>query len=255
MTRDLCGAVGSLVMDPYHLPGLQKWLPPKEQLCAKLGIDPAKKNMILATRWTYADRDPKTAIPEAMTKQGRAANELPEVQKRIDMCLQGRKDWLEVIELLNRRFGGEWNVILKVHPGEKPDEYRQFIAQRGLNTPVILDGYMVEMLPHMDLLLHCASTTALEAHYLGIPAFNYKDPDPTALPISRLSPLCKDFAELAEAMENVDLGRSNADLDVLRALEKRILRCHRWQGLLAGGQAHRRTGPVHGHHADALPGG
>ena len=94
------------------------------------------------------------------------------------MCLQGRKDWLEVIELLNRRFGGEWNVILKVHPGEKPDEYRQFIAQRGLNTPVILDGYMVEMLPHMDLLLHCASTTALEAHYLGIPAFNYKDPDP-----------------------------------------------------------------------------
>lgn len=220
MTPDLSGAVGSLVMDPYNLPNLQKWLPPKEEMCRKLGIDPNKKNMILATRWTYADRDPKTAIPEALTKEGRAANEIPEVKKRIDMCLQGRKDWLELIKLLHGRFGDEWNIILKVHPGEKPDEYKNFIAARNLNTPVILDGYMVEILPHMDLLLHCASTTSMEAHYLGIPAFGYKDPDPNALPISRLTPLCDSFEELATAIDNVELGRSNADMDVLSMMEK-----------------------------------
>jgi hypothetical protein len=219
MPRRLTDAVGSLVLAPYHLP-LKDWFPPKAEFCRRLGISPDKKIMLLATRWTYADRDPRTAVPEALGEDGQPANRLPEVAQRIEQCVEGRRQWIELARRLYRDYGDRFNLVLKVHPGEKPETYQRAFEQAGMNIPVILQDYMVEVLNYVDLLLHAGSTTAMEAHFLGIPSLNYKDPNPEALPISRLVPRAEDYRGLRRLIDQTPLGVSNADPEVVELLER-----------------------------------
>jgi len=213
-------AVGCMLMDPYFIPNLREKLPRREEFCGNHGIDPAKKNMLWATRWTKADRDPEGAVPEALFGKNKSGQAIPEIKRRVEQDIKCRLGWLRAIHELYQGIGDQWNFIVKVHPGEKAEAYLEFFAKNGLNIPVILDGYMVEILPQIDLLVHAGSNTALEAHSLGIPSVSYLNPDPAWTPIARVAPAVDTTEQLAQAIAGIQLGRSNADREMIAVLEK-----------------------------------
>ena len=85
---------------------------------------------------------------------------------------------------------------------------------------MILDGYMVEILNYVDLLIHAGSTTALEAHFMNIPSLSFWNPAPERSPISGIAPRSSTFEELDRLISEVQPGQSNADPEVVAALER-----------------------------------
>ncbi len=223
MPRAECKAVGAMSMDPYFIPNLDEVFPSKEVFCERIGISAHKKIMLFASRYCYADReDPETAIPEALGKQGLSADSAPEVNRIINLDKAGRKLWLDYIKQLYNNKNDEWEFILKVHPGEKADEYVEYFRENNLHIPVVLEGHMVEMLNYIDLLIHATSTTALEAHLLNIPSINLCDQEPDASPLVTLSPIAKSFDDLDILISNIDLKCSNANKNNVAKLENEL---------------------------------
>lgn len=220
MPSDSCKAVGSTFMDPYFIPNLESVLPGKEEFCKKLGLSPGKKIMLLASRWTYADRDPKFAVPEAVSKKGQRADSVPEVKRRIIEYKEGRRKWLEGIKRLYKKRSNDWSFVFKVHPGEKSIAYQKYFQENDMHIPIILEGYMVELLNYVDLLVHAGSTTGLEAHFKNIPSISFCDPDPDKFPVAKLAPITSTFDELDSLISNIYLGQSNADKEVVALVER-----------------------------------
>lgn len=219
MPPDRCQVVGAMTFDPYFLPELSRFMPGRGAFCRQLGLDPAKKIMLLLTPWTYADRDPGAAIPEA---KGAAADDgaTAEIQRTMALHKDGRRGWLEFLEALYHDKGRDWNLILKVHPGERAEAYGEFFRARGLDIKLVVSGYVVEMLNHADLLVHAGSTTAIEAHFLGKPSLAYWVKAPQNSPIYQLTPHANSFEEFEALFQGLDLTRGNADEAVIASLEK-----------------------------------
>ncbi|QLA17053.1 hypothetical protein [Desulfolutivibrio sulfoxidireducens] len=239
MPRQAVHDVGAMLFDIYLNGALAPHLPPREDFRARHGLDPGKKNMVFCARWAHADRDPKNAIPESTFQtKGQAVDE--RVVAYIAMCQKGRRVWLEALDRLYRERGDRWNFIFRPHPGELMEPYVTHFQAKGMHVPVILDDFMPIMLNHMDLVIHAASTTALEAHFLGIPAINFADPEPAYLPVSRLSPRCDDYESLVQCIDSVEPGRSNADTTVLAEIQ----RSH--YGAMDGQACRRAAEVIHG---------
>jgi len=220
MPGEGCKAVGAMCMDPYFIPNINKIFPNRDDFCKKLDITAHKKIMLFASRFGYADRgNSEVAIPEAFGKLGLSADSVPEVTRIIDLDTSGRKLWLDCIKQLYNNRKDEWQFILKVHPGEKKDEYVKYFRENNLHIPVVLEGHMVEMLNYIDLLIHATSTTALEAHLLNIPSISLCDDDLGESPLVTLSPVAKTFDEFDHLVSNTKLGCSNADIRNVTQLE------------------------------------
>lgn len=219
MPRESCKSIGGMSMDPYFIPNLEQGFPGKEEFCQRLGLSSSKKIMLFASRWCYADRDPGTAIPEAISQPGQRADSVPGVKNILNVDRAGRKLWLEGITQLFKKRGDDWNFILKVHPGEKSDTYINYFQENNMHIPVILEGYMVELFKYVDLLIHAGSTTAIEAHLKNIPSISFCNDDPEIHPLVKLSPVATGIEKLNSLISDIELGHSNANTDIIMQLE------------------------------------
>jgi len=215
MPQEATISVGAMLFDIYRMGSLSPYLPSREAYFERHGLDPEKPVMIFCARWAHADRDPATAIPESARKKGRPERVDPMVEAYVGMCKKGRAIWLDALDRLYGEMGDRWNFIMRPHPGERVEAYTAHFKERGMNVPVIMDEYMPALLSYVDLIIHAGSTTALEGHFLSIPALSFADPAPGYLPISRLSPSCQEYGDLKKLINGVELGRSNADEAVI----------------------------------------
>lgn len=206
MPSSRCLAVGAMQFDSYLEPAMDNVARDRENLFQELGLDHNKKLVVMATAWSYADRDPRTAVPEAKALENKAQDIMA---RTVEASRTGRKEWKVLIESFCRDYATEWNVLIKVHPGEKIEAYQDFINERYLPAKVIQGGYMREILPHADLLINAGSTTSLEAHCLGVPTIAYWI-DPTIdHPLYKLTEYANDYEKFKTIFQDMTFGESN----------------------------------------------
>ncbi len=160
-----------------------------------------KKTVLCAAAWDYADRTPQYSIPEVSLGS-------PLHAEHYWRCRKGRDLWIKEILKAVEKYP-DWHFILKVHPAELPFEYRKVFGDK---VEVIHMTKAVEALTTADVLIHAGSTMAVEAHLWDIPAFRLGGDDNH--PLAGVSP------EINEIDLSVELGKSNADTNVIKYLEK-----------------------------------
>ncbi|NDV20648.1 hypothetical protein GO013_14650 [Pseudodesulfovibrio sp. JC047] len=198
-------AVGAMTFDIYDQHSLNELFPDRKTVFDQLDLDLDKKLLIMASPWSYADRQAETAIPEA----GSAAHKLlAHSQKIIDEAQEGRAAWFAFMRHFCHDFSDEWNVLLKVHPGERIEAYDTFIADNHLPIKTICDGYMIEILRHCDMLLHAGSTTSVEAHLLGIPSIAYWVQEGSRHPLHQLTPIVNTYEDFLTFFSETPLHTS-----------------------------------------------
>jgi surface carbohydrate biosynthesis protein len=201
LNRRGCGfpvkACGSFAVDIYHK-NLDEFRG-REAFNEKHGLDPKKSNLLIGSSWGFADSAPDLQIDEikAYSKED-----------------EGKQKYIELIQVLKQE--AKFNLILRPHPGIDIAEYKK------LGVPIDTESTATELLCNCDALIHSGSTMAIEAHLLGLPAYQYGDVNrkfttnwfqtPNS-PLSKVSPYLKDTDDI-----QVGMG-SNADEKVLKELE------------------------------------
>ena len=180
----------------------------KQSFKQKYGFKHAK-TVLIACPWGFADSAPDLNIDET-------------VNARKD--IEGRAKHIAMIKELKEKIGDKWNLLITLHPGVLPEEYKAAFP----DIPIDTDRSSIELLTHCDALIHSGSTMGMEMHMLKKPAFQYQDVNckltagwwlKTGTPLSKVSPSFETVDALAEAI----LGskkKSNANLDSIKELEE-----------------------------------
>ena len=195
-------SVGALAVDAYFNKDLRGEFIHREVFAQKLGIDPKKKTVLVGSSWGFADSAPDLRIEETNTYFHED---------------EGRDNYIAFIKELKKKLN--WNVVLRPHPGVDITEYK-----KQLDVPIETEMPAIEMLCNCDLLIHSGSTMAMEAHFIGIPAYQFGDVNrkftnnwfqKPESPLSKISPhiTCVD-----DMLKEEYKRESNADKDVLNIL-------------------------------------
>ena len=191
-------SVGGIGFDQYFLP------PPPDKIPRT-----DKKRLMFATGFAYADRNPEYSVPEA----------LPDDPLHKDMVmadLKGRSAWFKLIKKFWAEYGDEWEIWIKMHPGEKEEVYKAVLGGIVAYCPHLP---AVRAIPYVDLVVHAGSTMAYEAHLLKKPAINLNNVCQDVI-VSKISPNVNTFEELANAIATTDLTKSNADASIIEIMER-----------------------------------
>jgi len=190
---------GSFAVDIYHKDLAE--FRNREAFNQKHGLDPQKSNILIGSSWGFADSAPDLQIEEMRS------------YSKEDI---GKQEYIKLIQTLKSE--GKYNIVLRPHPGIKLDDYET------LGVPIDTESTATEVLCNCDLLIHSGSTMAIEAHFLGIPAFQYGDVNrefttnwfqtPNS-PLSKVSPYLNNTDDIVKV---VGMG-SNADEKVLKELQ------------------------------------
>ena len=197
-------SVGALVFDPYFLPK-----PP-------IVKETDKKTMLWATGFVYADRHPDYCAPEVDMGDHRH-------RKWWRQCREGRARYIDAIKELQLELGDTWHFAIRIKAGESPVEYQ---ARLGNTVKFCPAEPTVASLTRADLVIHAGSTMAYEAHlmdiptisYMGYPVIGYEGKSSEYLPL-HIAPKAQTMDKLWNLVKKVELGKSNADLDVIKQLE------------------------------------
>jgi CDP-glycerol glycerophosphotransferase len=111
-------------------------------------------------------------------------------------------DFERLISVLEKKFGGEWYICLRVHPqlsAEMAEHSQDFKIDRILD--VSKDDDMYDLLPAMDALITDYSSVAMDASFGDIPVFIYAD-DIEQYTINRGSLLWNIHLDLREDVKN-----------------------------------------------------
>lgn len=190
----------------------------KVKACGAFAFDPyfkttpfrntEKKTILFATGFSTADCRSEyceCGLPEESTYH-------EEIYK---LHSESRAAWIDAIRKLHDKHGDEWDIHLKVRPGEMLGEYRDRLP----SDVKILDISMPssEALQNADILVHSGSTMAIEAHLMSMPSFNFcnVNPDPV---LSIASPRPENANDLIYRLEETDVYESNIDEGVLEHL-------------------------------------
>lgn len=88
------------------------------------------------------------------------------------------EEYIEVMEELAWALKQQkLNLVIRPHPSESSERW-QVIARRNDNVFVEYEGSVTAWILGSRALIHFKSTTALEAHYLGVPCVTYTPPVP-----------------------------------------------------------------------------
>lgn len=191
-------ACGALPMDVY-------FLPPKP-------VRPAgRRNIVLATGWGHADRNPLYNVPEAPPGS-------PIHADAYNRHRAGRTAWIEMMEKLRAALPND-ELIIRLKTGEYPTEYG---AKLGDKVKIAHPCSTRTVLSHTDLLIHAGSTMAIEAHLMGVPALSFlgDDNQTKGYHYPHVSPNFTDADELVEAVKRIDFSVPNANVDAIKQLEK-----------------------------------
>jgi hypothetical protein len=168
-----------------------------------------RKTVMVSCPWGFADSAPDLNIDET-------------VKARKD--IEGRQKHIDMIKALKEKIHNKWNILVSMHPGVAPEEYKAQLP----DIPIDTDRSSVELLCHCDALIHSGSTMGIGMHMLDKPAFQYQDVNckltagwwlKTGTPLSKVSPGFEDVEKLAEAVLNCE-PKSNASLEAIKELEE-----------------------------------
>jgi len=187
--------IGGIAFDPYF--------PIKK----REANNPGKKHLVLAASWDYADRTSAFSVPEAPFGS-------PLHKYYFDKGREGRMLWIDEILDCYDDLKDEWDITLKTHPVEAAAEYEHYFKDTDIK--VIQLPSARETLEHTDLLVHPASTMAIEAHLMGIPALRFGNCGNKGYLLASVSTGIKSLREVNDAT----LGKSNANQDVIDQLSK-----------------------------------
>lgn len=212
-------AVGALVFDPYFLPR-----PP-------IVKEKDKKTILFATGFCYADRQPDYCAPEVDLND-------PRHRKWWRQCREGRWRYIEVIKELYDGMKDHWHFAIRLKPGEAPEEYAKILGKDIRFCP---SEPTVASLMRSDLIIHAGSTMAYEAHlmniptisYWGYPVIGYEGKTEEYLPL-HIAPQTQTVDDLLLRIATTPLGKSNANLKIIKQLEKE------YYGTVDG-KAHKRA--------------
>lgn len=110
---------------------------PREAVCLRLGLDRSRQTLLIATT-VFRNPERRAAFMGAIL---RAARRL-----------------------------GQLNIVVKVHPREDTEPYRDLLREEGAgDAPVVADFPVPELLHACDLLVSSYSTMTLEALIVGTP--------------------------------------------------------------------------------------
>jgi hypothetical protein len=118
----------------------------------------------------------------------------------------------EMMRKVISHYGDDFVYMVRIHAGESPEFYKGIDDRLMWNTLPSQHG-----LDDIDVLVHCGSTMAYEAHLRGIPAFNYAN-KMQDLNIAEISPCTNDANTLISMLDNVDITQSNADKQKIETL-------------------------------------
>lgn len=176
--------IGGIAFDQYFFP----FKGPKSK----------KPTILMATGFSYADRNPEFAIPEAMCDEELHA-------KWVMRGREGRSSWIRMIKMVSAYHGEKYDINILPHPGERHEAYEACL--RGVGKVIKSSSAFLEV-NLSDIIVHAGSTIGYEAHLTGKPAFNYKNVCDDVI-TSKVSPNIDDPLKLLEAIEKVKPG-SNA---------------------------------------------
>lgn len=195
---DKAVVIGGIAFDQYFLPAFPEKIERTQ-----------KKRVLFATGFAYADRNPQYSMPEAKPED-------PLHQEMVQIDSTARSKWFALIKRFWAEHGNDWEVWVKMHPGERVEVYQAVLR----DTVTICPNYPpVRALRYADVLVHAGSTMAYEAHLMNIPAFNLNNICQDVV-VSKISPNISSFEELANALQTVEFGRSNADKQITESLER-----------------------------------
>lgn len=169
-------------------------------------------NILFATGWGHADRNPIYNVPEAPPDSPIHAD----AYKR---HREGRDIWIKMMETANRKLSTVWNTYIRLKVGEHPTEYQQKLGSRA---QIIMPCDTKVALQHTNLLIHAGSTMAIEAHLMGIPALSFKGltNQTKGYNYPHVSPNFDNIDELIKAIKDTNLNKSNADTQAIATLER-----------------------------------
>jgi surface carbohydrate biosynthesis protein len=168
-----------------------------------------KKIMLLVAGFAYADRNKDYSIPEADVGS-------PLHKYMVEKDQKGRGKWLEAIPKIVAKYGDEYRIRVKIHPGEKPEPYQ--VHLRGVEADLVMDMPGFVACQQADIVIHAGSTMGYEAHLRDIPHFNFCNNCEDVI-VSKVSPNFDTFEGLVEAIDTCDLTKSNADPTIIEQLE------------------------------------
>lgn len=172
-----------------------------------------RKNLMFASGWGHADRTPGYNVPEA--PPGSSIH-----KDAYDRNVKGRKEWINMLKKVCGELKGDgWDFYLRIKTGEYMKPYQEELKDTGIKLTTPCPAIVV--LQHMDLLVHAGSTLGIEAHLYNIPALSYYGSLNHTPGYDRphVSPDFENVDELLEAIKNLELNKSNADLDAIKKLE------------------------------------
>jgi len=149
---------------------------------------------------------------------------------------KARDAWISAIKQLVKWFGEDWRFELKVRPGEMEEEYVEKLPSKVKVHPQTSPSS--EILKNVDILVHSGSTMAIEAHLLGIPAFNFCNVNPDLL-LSQASPMLESYGELEFNLARAIIGQSNINESVYHELQEHLY------GPIDGKACERAAGFIH----------
>ena len=199
MDHEKMAVVGGIAFDQFFLP------PPAQEVKRT-----EKKRVMFATGFAYADRNPQYSVPEARPGDD-VHRDMVETDSRV------RSQWFKMIKRFWAEHSNEWEVYVKVHPGERPAVYAAVLKDTVVFCPP--NSPSVAALQHFDIVVHAGSTMAYEAHLMKTPAINLLNVCQDVI-VSKISPNVTTFEELTEAIKTTPLGQSNADGAIIEILER-----------------------------------
>lgn len=171
-----------------------------------------KKVILFASGWGHADRSPEYNIPEAPPGS-------PIHKDAYDRHNKGRTKWIKMIHRVCDTFKKDWDFHLRVKTGEIPKAYQDALGDK---IKLVVPCPARVNLQNTDLLIHAGSTMAIEAHLMNVPSLSYCGLI-NQVPSYNYPHLVPDFekpGELIKAIKEIELGKSNINLENLERLKR-----------------------------------
>jgi surface carbohydrate biosynthesis protein len=140
-------------------------------------------------------------------------------KKQAEKHTKARAVWIEKIREWHETFKDSWDFSLKVRPGERVTEYVEKLGDILKVYPQTYSAH--EALKDTDMLIHCGSTMAMEAHCLKIPAFNFRNINPDKI-LANLSPQSSDGKLIEDAFRTIDVESTNVNWSIFYELKNHL---------------------------------
>lgn len=173
---DRCVVAGVPRFDFYH-PRFRTLMLSKQSFCAQYGLNLHWPIVTWTTNFGlvwFAGKPEETAnLIKRQKEEGLGGSAIcGNIPDLIERELESRQALTEGVLRIAKLFP-KTNVVIKVHPAEEAEWYREQIARVGLgNVSIIAQEYIWNVLNSTDILLHRSCTTAIESWLLDKPTID-----------------------------------------------------------------------------------